>query len=210
MQQTGFLISIEGIDGCGKTLLSQNLYKVLIKKQLNVILTREPGDTVLGKKLRHILHEKKESVCDMAEYLLFAADRAQHFHQIIVPSLKQGKIIISDRMGDSSVAYQGYARGLDTHIIKKINQWTMQNINPNVILYVKIDIETAIKRIFARKNKLTSFEKEKTEFWEKVLEGYKQTFKNKKNVIELDGTKTPTEVCTQAMAALTSFEKLKI
>jgi dTMP kinase len=210
MRETGFLISIEGIDGSGKTLLSQNLHKALLEKKLNVMLTREPGDTVLGKKLRHILHEEKENVCDIAEYLLFAADRAQHFHELIIPYLQQGKIIISDRMNDSSVAYQGYARNLDIEMIKKINQWAMQNIKPNVIFYVKIDIKTAIHRIFARKEKLTSFEQEKTEFWQKVLHGYKDIFKNRKNVIELDGTKTPEEVCTQAVKALMFFDKLKM
>jgi len=205
MKKNGFLISIEGIDGSGKTLLSQNLYKALKEKNLDILLTREPGDTTLGKKLRYIMHEEKETVCDMAEYLLMATDRAQHFEQVIVPNLKRGKIIISDRMGDSSIAYQGYGRGLNTSMIERVNQWAMQNIKPNVTFYVKIDIETAMNRIFERKEKLTSFEQEKTEFWQKVMHGYEQIFKNRTNVVTLDGTKTPEAVCKQVLKALTPY-----
>jgi dTMP kinase len=195
----GFLISIEGIDGCGKSLLSQNLYKALKEKNIEAVLTQEPGDTPLGQKLRKILHEEKANVCDKSEFLLFATDRAQHFETVVIPALEKGKIIISDRMADSSVAYQGYGRNLDVEMIQKINAWTMQNIRPDLTFYVKIDIPTAMQRVFKRQEALTSFEKEKTDFWQKVILGYKTIFKDNDNVVTLDGTLNPEAVLEQAL-----------
>lgn len=157
-------------------------------------MTKEPGDTTLGQKLRHILHEEKEHVCDLSEYLLFASDRAQHFTQIVIPALKQNKIVISDRMADSSLAYQGYGRGLNLEMIKSVNKWAMQNIEPDLTFYIKIDAKTAFDRIKKRNKTLTSFEKEKLEFWNKVLFGFEQIFKNRKNVITIDGALTPKEI----------------
>jgi len=202
MQRNGYLIVIEGIDGSGKTLLTQNLYKALLQKNKDAILTLEPGGTTLGKKLRQILHEEKASVCDLAEYLLFAADRAQHAEQIIIPALEQGKIIICDRMGDSSVAYQGYGRGLDVEMIKSVNSWALQKIEPDIIFYLEIDIQTAMQRIFKRSEALTSFEKEKVGFWQKVIKGYDQIFKDRKNIVRIDAKPSPQQVLNKVLKHL--------
>lgn len=199
----GIFISLEGIDGSGKTTLAKNLKLYFEEKKHDILLTQEPGGTSLGKKLRSILHEEKNLTCDLAEYLLFAADRAQHFEQIIIPELKQNKIIISDRLNDSSLAYQGYGRGLDIEMIKKTNKWAMQNIKPDFVIYVKIDAQTALLRIGKRNEKLTSFEKEKIDFWNKVIYGYEEIFKNKKNIITVDGNLSP-EILAQQ-----TFEKIK-
>lgn len=201
-QTKGILISVEGIDGCGKTTLAKNLKQNFEEQNKNTLLTQEPGGTKLGQKLRQILHEEKKMTSDLPEYLLFAADRAQHFEQIIIPALQQNKVIISDRMADSSLAYQGYGRGLDTEMIKKVNSWAMQNIEPNIIIYVKIDTQTAFDRIKKRNEKLTSFEQEKKEFWQKVLNGYEEIFKNKDNVITVDGTLSPEELTKQTLELL--------
>ncbi|MBD3273397.1 dTMP kinase [Candidatus Dependentiae bacterium] len=206
MYKKGLLIALEGIDGAGKSLLAQNLYKDLSKKNIDVLLTKQPGGTHLGKKLRKILHEKKEHVSDLAEFLLFAADRAQHFEQIIIPALKEGKIIISDRLSDSSLAYQGYGRNLDKEKIKVVNNWIMQNKEPDIIFYIEIDTKTAHQRIFERNQNLTSFEKEKAEFWEKTIYGYNQIFKDKNNVFYLDGKKTPEQIKQEALNII--FDKL--
>ncbi|MFH1461449.1 MAG: dTMP kinase [bacterium] len=198
MNKKGLLITLEGIDGSGKTLLAKNLLRELKARNIDAILTKQPGGTPLGEKLRTILHEEKKHVNDMAEYLLFAADRAQHITQIIKPALKANNIVISDRMADSSLAYQGYGRSLDIKKINVINSWAMQNIEPDIIFYIEIDIKTAQERIFNRSDALTSFEKEKTEFWQKVITGYNEIFKNRKNVIYLNGKDTPeklTKIC---------------
>ena len=207
MDKKGLLIALEGIDGAGKSLLGKNLYNAFIEKNINIILTKQPGGTILGKKLRTILHEEKELVSDLSEFLLFAADRAQHFEQIVIPALKQDKIIISDRLSDSSLAYQGYGRNLDKEKIKIVNKWAMQNIEPDLIFYIEIDTKTAHERIFKRNIELTSFEKEKSEFWEKTIDGYNQIFKNKKNVYYLDGKKTPEEIKKEALKII--FKNIK-
>ena len=199
MEQKKNLITIEGIDGCGKSLLAQSLYKLLCDKGLDIVLTKEPGSTNLGQGLRKILHEQKKDVCDLSEYLLFAADRAQHFVQVVMPALNENKIVISDRMADSSLAYQGYGRKLDAKNIKLVNAWAMQNIKPDLVLYVKLDIETALKRISERGEKLTSFEQEEKDFWVRVINGYETIFKTNKNAIELDGTLSEEELCKIAM-----------
>lgn len=201
----GFLISVEGIDGTGKSSLVHALSKKLDEYQLKTFVTKEPGATNLGRDLRVILHERKEDVCDTAEFLLFAADRAQHFFEMIIPQLEAGTIIISDRMNDSSVAYQGFGRGLDIPMIKAINKWAMCNIEPDLIFYIELDFKTALERIMLRGGKLTSFEKEQELFWKRVNDGFKTIFKDRTHVVVLDGKKTLeelTEIATQKVLEL--------
>lgn len=200
----GMLISIEGIDGSGKSTLSKNLYNYLEKEQYPVILTKEPGATPLGLQLRSILQSKTVSVNTKAEFLLFAADRAQHFTDVIVENLKANKIIISDRLNDSSIAYQGYGRGLDIQTLKEINKWAMNDITPDLILYVKVDLPVAIERIKNRKEELTDFEKEK-DFLQKVSQGFDKIFHNNKDVLILDGNKTQEEILEDAIKTIERF-----
>jgi dTMP kinase len=195
----GKFITIEGIDGCGKSTLAENLTRALTKLGAPVILTKEPGGSELGKSLRKILQEQQSPVCEKAEYLMFAADRAQHFSQIINPALETGKTVISDRWCDSSVAYQGYGRGLDVEMIKTVNSWVTQNLKPDLIFYIRIDAQTAFDRIKKRNLELTAFEKEKIEFWKRVEHGYETIFMNKKNVVVLDGKMTQEELLTQTI-----------
>lgn len=201
----GFLISIEGIDGSGKSTLARNLVDQLQKEDNEILLTKEPGGSPLGQKLRKILHEQKEIVCDTAEYLLFAADRAQHFFSIIKPALEQGKIVISDRLHDSSLAYQGYGRGLDITMIHSINSWAMNGIFPDLTIYVKIDVTTAMQRIKQSRNILTSFEQEKIDFWQRVADGFDTIFATRSNVVQLDGTLNQNELTDQAIKIFSNF-----
>jgi len=190
MNKKGFLVSIEGIDGSGKSSLANALKKRIEQEGHAVLITKEPGGTQLGQHLRVLLHEEKKHICDKAEYLLFAADRAQHFEQIIIPALKEGKIIISDRLDDSSIAYQGYGRQLDISMIHQVNQWAKCNINQNITFYLKLDLQTALQRIMLRGNKLTSFEIEQELFWKRVIDGFETLFKNRADSIILDGNKS--------------------
>lgn len=197
--KNGLLISIEGIDGSGKSTLARNLTHLLNQKEHSVLLTKEPGGSPLGQKLRKILHEQKEIVCDTAEYLLFAADRAQHFFSIIKPAIEQGKIVISDRLHDSSLAYQGYGRGLDPSMLNSVNAWAMDGITPDLTIYVKIDVATAMQRIKQSRNLLTSFEQEKVDFWQRVADGFDAIFATRKNVLLLDGTTNQDTLAAQAL-----------
>lgn len=199
--QYGLLVAIEGIDGSGKTTVARLAKKILEGKGLNVLLTKEPGQTVLGEKIRSILQQEKKIICDKSEFLLFAANRAQHFKELIIPELQKGTIIISDRLSDSSLAYQGYGRDLDIDIIKTVNKWCMENIEPDIIIYIDIDEATAMERIYKRKEDLTDFEREKTIFWKKVKLGFKEIFSNRKNVFILDG-KLPEESLAQKAVAI--------
>jgi len=201
----GRLISIEGIDGSGKTTLAKCIVQELSKQGLKTFFTQEPGGTDLGATLRHILHTQKAQVCDTAEFLLFAADRAQHFHQIIVPALQEGTIVLADRLADSSLAYQGYGRGLDQTIIKTINQWAMQNITPDATLFLRIDPDQALARVLGRNEELTSFEQEKRNFWQRVADGYEKIFAERTNVITLDAMQPQEALCKQAVQALLTF-----
>jgi len=205
----GVLIAIEGIDGSGKSTLARNLCTSLIKEKLSVILTYEPGDTKIGKGIRKILQEKTVPVCDTTEFLLFAADRAQHFNDIVIPGLNNKNIVISDRMADSSVVYQGYGRGLDIETIKTVNRWAMQNITPDITFYVKISLKEALARLKKRKGLPTSFEKEKDSFKKKLIKGFDSIFKNRPDFIILDGTQSAEMLHKIAYANIKRFLKEK-
>ncbi len=201
----GFLISIEGIDGSGKSTLANKLRDSLQKEKFPVVLTYEPGDTKIGKQFRTALQEKPYPMCDKTEFLLYAADRAQHIQDVIKPELYGKKIVISDRMADSSLAYQGYGRGLDLGIIKKINEWVMECVKPDITLYIKVSTTSAVERLKKRKGRPTSIEKEKEAFTKKVVEGFDTIFKNRSDVIILDGEQSEQMLHKIAHANIINF-----
>ncbi len=181
----GILIAVEGIDGSGKSTLIKNVASMLEKDGYSVVQTREPGGSWIGKHVRPLLQNQPQPITPIAEYLLFAADRAQHMEDVIKPALAQGSIVISDRMGDSSVAYQGYGRELGPEIIKQINAWAMQEKKPDITMYVDLDLDTAFSRIHANRDEVTAFEKRT--FLQKVLDAYRSMYKERDNVIWVDG-----------------------
>lgn len=203
----GILIAIEGIDGSGKSTLARNLHIHLMSQGLDGVLTREPGASALGRKLRTILQEKDVNVGGKAEFLLFAADRAQHFEELIIPALDKRKLVISDRMADSSLVYQGYGRGLDLELIHKVNDWCMQGVKPDLVLYIQVPIEIALQRITKRKEGISSFERERIDFTQRLVEGFEKTFRNREDVIIVDGTLPVQEVCEQACQKLLAYLK---
>jgi dTMP kinase len=193
----GILVTVEGIDGSGKSSLVQNLYDLIKPELANVLLTKEPGGSQLGKHLRTILQEQTIPITAKAEFLLFAADRAQHFAEVIIPTLAENTLIISDRLCDSSVVYQGYGRGLDLATIQAINIWAMNGIKPDLTFYVRIDPKIAYQRLVDR-GKLSAFDQEPLEFFEKLVEGFEQLYQHNKEVIILDGTLAPHELAQKA------------
>jgi dTMP kinase len=183
----GLLVSLEGIDGSGKTTLAATLHDYMQTQSIPVVLTKEPGGSTLGKFLRTIVQEKTMPMSSRAEYLVFAADRAQHFDEVIIPALEAKKVVISDRMADSSLVYQGYGRGLDHDFIKTVNAWTMHTIVPDITLYLKIDAKSARARCTKRSNQLSAFEQEKTSFFDRLVQGFDEIFVNNNRAIILDG-----------------------
>ncbi|MGC2310426.1 MAG: dTMP kinase [Candidatus Babeliaceae bacterium] len=193
----GFLITLEGIDGAGKSTIAHLLFEHL-KKNYTTLLTKEPGATELGKQLRTILQTTAHALDKKAEFLLFAADRAEHIQKVIKSAYTNNTIIISDRMSDSSVAYQGYGRKLDLTIITTINSWIMEGLMPDITVYLKIDPHLAVKRI-QKRGFLSSFDQEKIVFFEKVAAGFEDIFKKRTNVLYTDALLPETEIMKNIM-----------
>ena len=184
--KTGILITFEGIDGSGKSSVARSLCDAL-KKEFAVVLTREPGATELGKQLRTILQKRTFDLDAKAEYLLFAADRVQHMQEIVLPALRDNKVVISDRMADSSFAYQGYGRGVDPGMITQINRWAMQEREPDLTIYLELDYEQACERLAKRNERATVFERERADFFERVQQGFEVAFKGR-TIIRIDAS----------------------
>lgn len=202
MPHKGYFIVIEGIDGSGKSTLARHLAQQLEQNNQAALLTKEPGGSPLGKSLRTILQTQEEPLCPAAEFLLFAADRAQHFEHIIIPALQQGITVISDRGADSSLAYQGYGYNLDRTMIANVNRWVMQGIEPDLVFFVKLDVAIAQARLAKRNLGLTSFEKRDKLFWQQTAQGFENIFATRTNVVTLDGMLDEQTLMHQAWQAL--------
>ncbi len=152
----GKLIVFEGIEGSGKTTQIQQtcewLQKYLGTSAPAILTTKEPGGTALGRSLRKILLDSRseEPIVSQAELLLFAADRAQHVETFLKPHLKQGAIILCDRFTDSTIAYQGYGRGLDQNLIKQLNQIATGGLQSDLTLWFDIDVKKGLARTQTR------------------------------------------------------------
>ncbi len=194
-----FLITFEGIDGCGKSTLARSLY-LLIKEDYNALLTQQPGGTSLGLKIRQLLNNRTQEYSPIAEYLLFAADRAQHIAEVIQPALKKGTIVLCDRFTDSSLAYQGYGRGLPKEIIKEINTWTTGETEPDIVFYLRVPYQESRRRQKIRNETLTDFEKEEEGYFQRVIAGFEEMFAQRPHTIILDGLLSPEELCQEAYA----------
>ncbi|MBF0328574.1 MAG: dTMP kinase [Nitrospirae bacterium] len=168
----GIFISFEGIDGCGKTTQSRMLQEFFASKGRNAILTLEPGGTLIGTKIRELLlkPEHKE-MSPVAELLLYNAARAQHIDEKIVPELKKGTVVITDRFTDSTIAYQGYGRGIDLSLINSINNIATNGIKPDLTILLDLDPESGLGRNKGI-NKVDRFELEALTFHKKVREGF--------------------------------------
>ena len=180
----GKFIVIEGIDGCGKTTQIEEISKWLPKsgllyKDSKLIKTREPGGSLLGKKLRRLILDNNENYkpSSLAELLLYSADRAEHVSKIISPALKKNDWVISDRFSASTLAYQGYGRNINLDIIKNIESIVCQGEYPDITFFLEISPKDSILR---RKNKIPDrIESEGIKFLEKVNEGFKLIAKEK-------------------------------
>jgi dTMP kinase len=163
-------ITFEGGEGSGKTTLIQALVKWLKEHKIDCVATREPGGSDIAEKIRAILLDQQNThMRARTEALLFAASRVQHLEETVIPALDQGKIVLCDRYIDSSLAYQGYARGLGFEAILKINTFALEHM-PDVTVYINSDPQIGLARIQSRDN--NRLDLEKLEFHQKVREGY--------------------------------------
>ncbi len=166
-------ITFEGVEGSGKSTQARKLANYFEGKGLPVIFTREPGGTPIAEAIRSILLNKEyNSMYYLTELLLYAASRAQHTMELIIPALDQGKVVICDRYYDSTTAYQGYARGLDQEIINQINGLATQQLVPHLTFVIDVPVEVGLERIKDKRGDLDRLELEQISFHQKVREGF--------------------------------------
>jgi dTMP kinase len=164
-------ITFEGGEGCGKSLQSKNLYRKLVKLALPALLIHEPGGTPLGEKIRYLLKKSCDiPVAPLSELLLFNASRSQLVLDVILPALKDDKIVICDRFTDSTVAYQSFARGLDLKTVNSINAAASQGLKPDITFLLDVEPEVGLSRKKVGAN--DRFEKEALAFHLKVRKGF--------------------------------------
>ena len=171
----GFFITFEGIEGSGKTTQINLLADYFQNKGYDVLVSREPGGTPLGKKIRNLLLDPQYDSMDYrTEILLYAADRAQHVKEMIKPALEKGKIVISDRFVDSNLAYQAAGRGLDYEMVYQINEWVIDSTWPDLTFILDIDIKEGLKRARAQSFDAEGdrLEREVDDFHQRVRDAY--------------------------------------
>ncbi len=193
-------IAFEGLDASGKTTQARRLAARLGER---CVLTREPGDTALGARIRQLLLDPDGDMTAETEALLMAADRAQHAHEVIGPNVQSGRIVICDRYISSSVAYQGYGRELDVAMVRRISAWATHDLWPDLTVFLRIPARTAVQRLAATGERLDRLEAQGLELLSRVEAGYDQLLATEPTPwIGVDGTVSPDEVESSITEAL--------
>ncbi|UCB52228.1 MAG: dTMP kinase [Candidatus Zixiibacteriota bacterium] len=185
----GLLITLEGIDSCGKTTQARKLASYLRKRGYGVLLTREPGGDRIAEKVRRILLSKTNSeMTDLTELLLYQASRSQLTERTIRPALRAGRVVICDRYSDSSLAYQGYGRGLSKIVIKQLNRIASLGIVPDLTILIDVPVRTSLERKRKEKTGRDRLEKERFEFHRRIGEGFLAIARqNRRRIKVVDG-----------------------
>ena len=170
----GFLVSLEGPEGAGKTSVLEALIPILEDRGVEVLTTREPGGVLIGEKIREVILDPSHTEMDpKTELLLYIASRRQHLVEKVLPALAAGKLVIMDRFIDSSVAYQGFGRGLDKEAIDWLNEFATDGLKPDLTLYFDIEVEEGLARIAANSDReINRLDMEGLDLHRKVRQGY--------------------------------------
>lgn len=213
IEQQGHLISFEGLDGAGKTTQMELLTQWLDERGVSYVRTREPGGTPLGVEVRRLLLNRPDLVItSLAEAFLFQADRAQHFAQVVLPGLAEGKLVITDRCLDASIAYQGYARNIGVELITRLSLIATQGRMPDLTIMLDLDPAAVQSRTDVTndaggtREEQTRFDKEVVQFHEQVREGFlllAQTYPERIRV--LDASRPQDEIHRKIVALVESF-----
>lgn len=199
-------ITFEGPEGSGKTTVLNQINK-LLSENYNVISTREPGGVSTGEEIRNILLDG-ENIDIRTEALLFAASRREHLVEKVIPALKNDKVVLCDRYIDSSLAYQGHARGIGIEEVKKINEFAINGLYPDLTIYLDIDAEVGRKRILKNQRSQNRLDKETLTFHQKVIEGYKTLIKtNPERFKVVDATQSIESVISDTYEIILSYLK---
>ena len=200
--RNGIFVTIEGIEGCGKSTQARMLKRHLEKKGMNVLLTKEPGGTKIGNQIRKILLDKRnKKIVPYTELFLYAASRAQHVEEVIIPSLAEDKIVVCDRFSDATTAYQGYGRGLSKQMVSNINSLSTNRLVPDLTIILDLPEKVGLKRAKNRNKKMGisqgegRMEEESLSFHRRVRKGYLRIWKdNPQRVKIIDACKGIKEI----------------
>lgn len=202
----GTFITFEGIDGSGKSTQLRLLGNFLRAQGCDALLTREPGGTTLGLRLRAALLDAMEEVDPLTELLVFAADRAQHVRRMLRPALEAGKVVISDRYADATVAYQGAGRGFSPELISQIVQLATEGLKPDLTLLFDVSIEESTNRTTRRSNNKTftrdRLDIEHADFHARVRDAYLQIALAEPERVKLIDTSGPVERTQERVRAI--------
>ncbi|MCD8822346.1 dTMP kinase [Staphylococcus gallinarum] len=201
-------ITFEGPEGSGKTTIMQAVADKL-QQDYKIVMTREPGGVKTGEKIRELLLDG-DAMDERTEALLFAASRREHLVGKVMPALENGNIVLCDRYIDSSLAYQGYARGIGISEVKSINEFAIDNMYPDVTIYLDVSVEVGRQRIVENQRVQNRLDLESVNFHEKVVEGYKKIIHNEsERFIIIDAEKNIDEVVNDTYNSIIKYlEKL--
>lgn len=172
MKPRGFFMTFEGIEGSGKTTQIKKLAAALRKMKYSVAVTQEPGGTHMGQAIRKLLLDsKKHTLLPESEALLFLADRIHHVREIILPALRKRQIVLCDRFSDSTMAYQGFGRGLSVKLLTEMNHWVTGGLIPDFTVVLDLEPAEGLARLQKRKQ-TNRMDKEKIQFYQRVRKGY--------------------------------------
>ena len=202
----GILITLEGPEGAGKTTILQQILPILTQVGVAILTTREPGGIRIAENIREIILAPENTAIDgKTELLLFAAARRQHLNEKVRPALAEGKIVIIDRFIDSSVAYQGYARGIDVADVEMINNFATDGLLPDLTLYFDVDTEIGLSRVMSGNREVNRLDLEAKEMHQKVRAGYQAIAKaNPERIVTSDASQTSDQVVSTTLSTLQS------
>ena len=188
----GKFITVEGIDGAGKTEVVQLVSSLITQAGFTAVTTREPGGTRLGESIRNLLLSTESEICTDAETLLMFAVRAQHLDEVVLPALKRGEWVVSDRFTDSTYAYQGGGRGKPFESIAILERWVQNDLRPDFTLYLDTELTVGKQRLI-NIGELDRFEREHENFHERVRAAYNQLAASDSNRIQVIDASQPLE-----------------
>lgn len=203
----GRFVTLEGLEGAGKTSCLHAVVETLQRRGLDPVLTREPGGTPVGEALRELLLDPRHrGMSAEAELLAVFAARAEHLQKVILPALERGQWVVSDRFTDASYAYQGGGRGIDPQRIAALEEWLQNGFQPDLTLFLDVPVSVGLGRAAARAGEADRFEQEEQAFFEAVRGAYlKRADDDPARVHRIDASRSPEVVASDVAASVESF-----